>query len=489
MLDVDIANIPEGGAAVLNNWYPSEDGPVVRGGSQQRNTGLGGEVVSILKWEGPTRKAFAVTATAMFDVTAAGAVGAASISGLATGIWSSVNFTTSGGTFLIAVASGGNQVNRFNGTTWLSEASAPAITSVPASKLCQVWNYVNRLFFVERNSTNAWYLGPDSIGGALVVFPLGGEFQSGGKLLAGGQWSSDAGDNPQSQCVFVSTEGDVVVYEGPDPASWSKRGSYKIARPLGPNCMFRTGGDLAIMTEAGLFAMSQVVSLDPGVLSQQSVSKNIRPLWKEQAALSTHDRWQIIRRDGVGHAIVLPVKEAVGAETQLVANMETGAWATWSGWLPTCIADFGGELIFGTVDGRIVRGDVTGQDEGTPYTCSAIGRFQMAGGGTINVRLSRAVMRAVETFAPRVAVAVDYSKTLPVAPSSGLSQGGSRWDIALWDVDFWGGEYGIRQPWQAVTGRGWAVAPIVMITFGQIDRPAAQWLRSDILYELGEIVG
>lgn len=43
-----------------------------------------------------------------------------------------------------------------------------------------VWVYKNRLFFVEKDSLNAWYLPVDSIGGAAEKFPLGGVFTRGG---------------------------------------------------------------------------------------------------------------------------------------------------------------------------------------------------------------------------------------------------------------------------------------------------------------------
>lgn len=54
------------------------------------------------------------------------------------------------------------------------------ISGVDTSDLSYVWSYKNRLFFIEKESLNVWYLPIDSIGGAAVSFPMGGEFSDGG---------------------------------------------------------------------------------------------------------------------------------------------------------------------------------------------------------------------------------------------------------------------------------------------------------------------
>src|SRR3546814_7978346 len=61
--------------------------------------------------------------------------------------------------------------------------------------------------------------------------------------------SSDSGLSEQN--IFVSTEGEVAVYQGSDPgeaATWSKVGVYRIGKPLGARAHFRGGGDIAIAT-------------------------------------------------------------------------------------------------------------------------------------------------------------------------------------------------------------------------------------------------
>lgn len=93
------------------------------------------------------------------------------------------------------------------------------ITGVDTSTLAYVWSYKNRLFFIQRDSFNVYYLPVDQISGTATIFRMGGEFSEGGKLLMGSSWSLDtSGDGGLSeQCVFISDEGQVVAYQGLPP--------------------------------------------------------------------------------------------------------------------------------------------------------------------------------------------------------------------------------------------------------------------------------
>src|SRR3546814_16537503 len=93
----------------------------------------------------------------------------------------------------------------------------------------------------------------DIIGVSAEPFTVGVVVVRGGALRFGSAWtidsSSDSGLSEQN--IFVSTEGEVAVYQGSDPgeaATWSKVGVYRIGKPLGARAHFRGGGDIAIAT-------------------------------------------------------------------------------------------------------------------------------------------------------------------------------------------------------------------------------------------------
>jgi hypothetical protein len=487
MLDDNTASIPDGGALVLDNWYPLSDRVRVMGGSVQRNTGLAAEVTGIWPYEtGATRRCFATTTTEIYEVTTAG-VAVRYFTGLVNTVWSTVMFTTSGGTFLVMCGAGNIRL-LFDGTVF---SGTPLITFPPGTvmqDLAQVWVHANRLFFVKRNSTNAFYLNVDNVGGAAVQFPLGGEFPRGGELLCGGTWATEVGNSLTSLCAFFSTEGDVVLYEGSDPATWTRRNTFSIPRPCGINCLFQSGGDLAIMTEDGLYSMSQIVSTQEAALSEKSISKNIRPLWRARAGDTTTTRWRMIRRSREGMAVVAPVLAGQGAPVLFLANIETGAWSTRSGWSPTAIGEFGGQLLYGTVNGRIMQGDTGGSDDGRPYSSTYIGSFISDGGASINGRMMQYVVASIETTPPRCSAKYDYDTSIPAPPPAGAFGERGAWNGGAWDQSIWDGVRQSRKGWQAVEGRGSAVAPMLTYSFSQALTPSIDLIRTDLIYETGEVM-
>jgi hypothetical protein len=233
--------------SVLENWFPTATGIRMRGGTSVHAVTPGLEDITALFTyvDGNNRSLFSATATKVFDVTASFDTGyivddlsdylvddlgdriifgndpVPVVSGLSGGDWSVVQFSTPAGAFLRAV-NGVNTPRVYDGATW---STAPAITGVTPESLSYVWSFKNRLFFVQKDTQNAWYLPVDSIGGAAVEFPLGGVFTRGGSLLFGASWSTDGGGGLSEQCAFFSSEGEVAVYQGTDPSTAMRHGA------------------------------------------------------------------------------------------------------------------------------------------------------------------------------------------------------------------------------------------------------------------------
>lgn len=256
-----------GTALVLDNWFPQENKMRLRRGCASYATGsVLSAVETLFTYEsGAIDRMFAVIAGGIYDATSPGTLGGAVVSGLNNSRCETAQFATTGGTYLLLV-NGIDKMRRYDGTSWTADPGiagpVPAITGLDSATFSDVWSYQSRLWFVEKGTTNAVYLPVDSIGGAAARFPLGGVFQKGGNLLAGATWSpEDAGRGQDDKIVFVSTNGEVAIYRGTNPAatdgSFSLDGVYQIGKPLGPRCFLRTRGDLAVMTEQGLVALSQ----------------------------------------------------------------------------------------------------------------------------------------------------------------------------------------------------------------------------------------
>ena len=172
--------------------------------------------------------------------------------------------------------------------------------------LCFVWKYRSRLFFIETDSMNAWYLGIDSVGGLLQQIPLSGAATRGGKLLFGAVWSLDAGDGTDDKCVFVTNLGEVLIFSGTNPAEatgWRQEGRYTLSAPLGMNAHLAIGGDLLIMTVDGVIPLSQAITKEAGQLELAMLTRTIKPLWREsghgQTVVSVERQAMVRIRRGV----------------------------------------------------------------------------------------------------------------------------------------------------------------------------------------------
>ena len=176
VLTENLASQQPEGALVLDNWICTTTGVRARGGAKRRYT-LDAAITSMWEFSGPAgKRKFAATATRIYDLTSVAdpvAIPAYAVSGRTSGYYSTAHMATVGGHFLYAV-NGSDPALLYDGAafTAVTATSTPAITGVATSSLSFVWAYANRLFFVEKGTTRAWYLAVDSIAGAAQKFDL-----------------------------------------------------------------------------------------------------------------------------------------------------------------------------------------------------------------------------------------------------------------------------------------------------------------------------
>jgi hypothetical protein len=400
-----------------------------------------------------------------------------------------VQFTTSGGTFLRAV-NGVDTPLVYDGATW---GTSPALTGVTASTLSNVWSYKNRLFFVEKDTLNAWYLAVDSIGGALSKFPLGAVFKRGGSLMFGASWSLDSGSGLTEQCVFFSTEGEVAVYQGTNPAdaaAWSLVGIYRIGKPRGPKAYIRAGGDLVIATDVGFIPLSVAVQRDIAALSPSAISYPIEEAWND-AVRDRIGNWHCEVWPTKQMVVVAPPSPSSVSALMLVANARTGAWAPYTGWRPTCVAVFGDRMYFGSTDGRIIEAEVSGSDQGAPYTATMVPLFDpLKSPASRKTGLqARSTVRAPNDVIVRLSLQRDFEISLPAPPDDSSVPSGSVWGTGIWGTDVWGTsvEKSTYRKWQSVPGSGYALSVAAQITSGSASPPDIEYVQTDLTFDMGDI--
>lgn len=507
------------GAAVLDNFVVTATSIRTRGGSA-RYAFLGdgsGAVTALFKYiNGNNRKFFASTAVAIYDITSVlyaedqfleyngkfvvdddgnfvvlTSSPDPEVDALTGGSWSVVQFATSGGTFLRAV-NGVDTPRIYDGTVWDTD---PAITGtgLDPTTLSFGWPFKNRLFFIQKDSLDAWYLSVDAIGGAATKLPLGGVFTLGGSLMFGAAWSLDSGDGLNEQWVVVTTEGEAAVFQGSNPsdaADWKKVGVYKIGKPRGPKAFIRAGGDIVICTDIGYVALSTAIQRDVSALAPAAISYPIEDAWNVAVA----------ERSIGWHTLVWPTRQmvlvalpTVGSQTKtmFIANARTGAWSRFTGWGATCMEEFGDSLFFGTDDGRVIEGEVAGSDQGAPFTAVCVPLFDpLKSPASLKTGLQARVMyRAPTQVAARLSLQADYNVRLPPAPNDNRTGGNSVWGSGKWGESKWGSAAEKRtfNDWKSVSGSGYALSIASQYTSGGVSPLDVEVVQTDLTFEQGAV--
>ena len=352
------------------------------------------------------------------------------------------------------------------------------------------------IYFVKKNSTSAWYLPVDQMGGAAQEIALAGVFQHGGSLLFGATWSLDAGNGIDDKCVFVSDQGEMAVYEGaaPSEADWSLVGRYDISPPMGKNGTMQAGGDLLVLMEDGIVPISQALQRDRAALSMAAVSRAIEPDWRQQVIERRSLPWQIVKWPAKNMAIVsLPVINEATPPVCFVINLETGAWARYTGWDTRSLVNSANQVYFGTSTGTVMAAEMGGNDAGETYVSTCVYLFDIlkSPGVTKILKLARATFLAARKFTPKVSASLNYAVTLPSPPSVyGGPQGASDWDVGLWDQATWGGAGDKPAVLRRVGmyGAGFSVAPQIQVANNAPGAPDAELVSFDLIYERGGVV-
>jgi hypothetical protein len=490
----NLSEAPKGTAYILDNAFPQLDYVRMRGGALAYATGMPSAAVqTLIPYNGAANsKFFAHCSGAIYDVTNSGPAIATAATGLnSTANIEFIQYTNAGGSWIMAV-NGVDPAQLYNGSAWVT---APAITGLTGGNLAFVWPHKNHIYGIQSASLNAWYLPTDSIGGAATSFPLSSIFKYGGYLIAGTTWDINASSGLYSLCVFISSEGEIAIYDGLSPAdaSWKILGVYKISKPLGRRCIQKAGGDVAIMTEDGIVPLSKVMQLDQIALQNVAVSKPIAPAWRNAVlARQGLSGWQITLWPRESMGIVNLPKLNAGDKTQFVANVRTGAWAQYIGWDANCFAVFNNALYYGTSDGRVMQAETGGQDDGANYTMTVFPSYNDLGSPatTKHIKMLRPRLQSAYPVTPQLSVKVDYDTTKPPQPTaSSATPVGALWDTALWDVARWPAALTDISNWTDAEGFGSTVSPVIQLTLSTATTPDVRMTAIEMLYETGNPLG
>lgn len=480
-------------ALVMDNVFPQKAyGELRRGFRLLTSTGLTTPIKALMNYNAgdpANDRLFAATDGKIVDVGSGTAT--VDVSGLTSDAFQHVNFPTAGGHFLVAV-NGADDVQNYDGSAW----STPTITGVSGASLFNLEVYKHRLWFCERNSLKVWYLPVDSISGAAASFNLGSLFSAGGYLQAIGTWTIDGGDGADDKIVFVSSKGQVAIFAGDDPAdanSWAHQGTYNIAEPIGPRCIMKVAGDIAILTTSGVIPLSSALIRNQNV-RDISLSANIFEIITDVALRYRNNfGWgmMIYPRGHMG-IVNIPLDE-FRTSHQYVVNVLSGAWCRFIGQDAVCWSVWKERLFFGGNNGNVYEADSGPSDGGKSIIADVKPAFNYFGtrGRLKRFTMVRPMIESDGRSAPSLILNTDFQDVLPGSVSGSTGLGGPKWDLAKWDEVKWSMERQFSTDWRAIQGVGYCATVRVRIMANAAGTiPIVMRIYSfDYQYEVGALAG
>ena len=490
--------MPPTDAIVFKNWWPQPYGCSVRRGWRTIAT-LPAAVSSLGSWISTTgtKKLFGWANNIMYDIDLTGGGANVALSGaLTNSVWQTISLNNTAGQTLICV-NGADDAIYYTAGGYSTRSFTPGQWQGLDPRNCpQVTVHQSRLWAVEKNSNNGWYLPPDAIVGTFVRFDFGPLFPRGGTLEFLTTWTLDDGNGAEDHLVAISSNGDAVVYAGIDPssdASWQLVGVYYVGSPVsGRRSFTKAGGDLLILTQQGVVSMSQL-------LTSTKVNQAENPLESRKiqflissliSANSSVEGWALDYFPPINMLMVNVPSNTVGGNVQLCANQLIGSWTQFSNldtlaWETiTNTVYFGsrsgtvGEFWFGNVDGANYDGS-----GGTEIFAEAQQAYSY---------LDRpSAQKQIGLYRPNFVVDIDVTfkskiyydfetSSLPT-PDASAPALSTYWDAALWDTAVWVGGTRVQRYWIGAEGMGNAVS-IAMLSRSKY---GVLWVSTDFTTKTG----
>lgn len=477
-------------AVTLTNFWPGTNSVLLRKGYTQHVTGITGQVETLMTYSsGTVNTMFGAAVTSVYNVTAAGAVGAASLTGLTNARLQHVNFTTSAASYLIFVNNADKQ-RIWDGSAWHADGDgAPYdVTGVNTQNCTNIAVFKNRIWLIEKQSLKAWYLPINAIGGAAAALNMSSLCQKGGYLVAAMTWTLDAGYGVDDYLAFITSNGEVLVWRLTDPTTptgIALIGVYSIGAPVGQRCWVKYGGDLLIITQDGVTPLASALQssrLDPRV----SITDKIQ--FAMSAAITAYGSnygWQLLNFPKASQLYLnVPVEEG-SSQQQYVQNNITKAWCNFTGWEANCWELLNDEPYFGG-NGFVGHAWNGLDDNDADISAMCIQSFQSYGGASQKqVKMVR--FHLLSDGAPSVYgnVNVDYDLADNTAQLSASPVSAGLWDVAEWDEANWGSGLVPSADWQGATGIGFTFAPFLKTATQGLE---LQWVATDMVFEKGGIL-
>jgi hypothetical protein len=403
--------------------------------------------------------------------------------------------STFNGTFVITVTGSTTFTYTSTGTSTVTSVTGTyttiGITGVNSNTFIGVNLFKNRLYFTQKDSLSCWYLPVDSIGGAASPLYFGSIARNSGYLQAMGTWTLDAGQGADDYAVFVTSMGEVIVYNGTDPstaATWALKGVWQLGQTFSRRCFFKWAGDLLLLTQDGLVPLASALQssrLDPRINLTDKIYFAV-----SQAASSYYAEfgWQINYFAGENMLILnIPIPNGI---EQYVMHTITKAWARFTNIQGYCWEVSGdADMHFGSNGFVGIFYSATSDDENniTATAQQAYSYFESPG-QLKRFTMVRPILQStggVPSVLCGISVDFDTQSQLGAVSFNPSIQKDGIWDAAKWDGNLWAGGLVTTKIWQGVTGIGYTGSVNINAASRGIE---LHWASTDYVMEAGGVV-
>lgn len=470
------ASMPETDARRMDNFFPDTNEVKIRKGYQEYGQFGTGKVQTLAEYlSGSKRELICGVDGKLINIT--NPIAPVELStGFGGDEWLTANF---GGRMFFG--NGTDAPVDYDGAT-LSTTSWSGV-GLTNSELTFPFVFKNRLYWIEKDTQAFWYGGISAVTGTLTKFDLSVVGQYGGKLVALGSMTVDAGDGVDDLFVAFMSSGDVLVYQGTDPSSdFALVGRYRLGSPIGSRCLVNYGGELVAITNDGYIPVSQFLR-SGRVNDFLSLSDKIRGAVSEAVRdFRRNNGWQALFYPK-GNMLLFNIPKQSGVYDQHVMNSKTTAWCQFKNMNGAVWGLFDDDLYFGAEDGTVYKADTGESDDGENIEADVETAPSYLGD---RKRMKRFVAvrplfkTTVSSFPVAIAINTDFgtdniNTTVPVVESSSV------WDEAVWDEDEWGDSFNVRSFWKVIKGTGYSVS----LRVNTATQSSVSWMDTTFIYESG----
>jgi hypothetical protein len=378
---------------------------------------------------------------------------------------------------------GGWSITTISGTNTLTGAALSPVN------LITVTVFKQRCWYIENNTMNVWYSTISGFQGVLTLLPLGQIFKMGGSLMQMATWTIDNASGINDYAAFITTEGEVAIYQGYDPstvATWSLVGTFRIGRPIGRRCTVKFGSDVLVICTDGLNPLSKLLLTDRTQPDALLTNKIINAINADAAQYGNNFGWQCIEHP-LGNKLILNVPEVTDQVAhQWVMNTvsTSNAWCRFRNWNANCWEVQQDSLYFGGA-GSLFLADVGFSDSGAAIVVDGKPAFSYFDSmAEKRFLMARPIFRtSAQINIVPITLNVDFNDVFNSAPSFNLGLS-APWNTSPWNTTPWGGQVPTftQKNWLGVTGIGYAASGRVSFSVNNI---AIQWQSIDYMYEEG----